>query len=390
MKLITKIQTLILIISFGMSSSVFCSEGGADAGAFLRMGAGAHAKSMGGAFTAIANSPAAAYWNPGGLAYMGSISMLASHNEMALDRSYTFISGIVPSSRNSSLGISWIGLNVSNIEARSGDTPDPDYYFNSANSAFLLSYSYKLSPLFSIGMNYKWLQERVYTSTLSGHGFDVGIFSKLTDTFSAGLMLQDVQSQVKGEDGFSQKFPLIYRLGLAATFAESFHAAVDFGFSNENYKNFALGLEYRPMAMLPIRAGFNQQGFVFGSGLNVPLQTMNLNLNYSYGQDPLSGSDVHTISVGLSYKPGGLNYSKAKTKPRRKTKYRTPLQYIVVQAGKLNVREGPSTKYGILGAIHKGQRFRKTGTIGNWVKIQVGKKKYGWVHKKFVKEYIRR
>ncbi len=390
MKFTAKVLVHSLLMMSFFAQTGMGGKGQADAGAFLRMGAGAHAKSMGGAFTAIANSPAAAYWNPGGLAQIESISLLASHNELALDRSYTFISGIVPSSRNSSLGISWIGLNVNNIEARSGDTTEPDYYFNSANSAILLSYSYKLSPLFSFGVNYKWLQERLYTSSLNGHGLDLGFFSKLTDTFSAGLMLQDVQSTVRGEGGFKQKFPLIYRLGLAASFSSDLHVAIDFSVSESKYRQFALGMEYRPVAMLPIRAGFNQQGFVFGSGLNLPLQTMNLNLNYSYTQDPLSGSDVHTISVGIGYKPTGLNFSRSRSKPKSRKKYRRPLQYIVVQTKKLNVREGPSTKYGVIGAIHQGQRFRKTGTIGNWVKIQVGKKKYGWVHKKFIKEYIRR
>ncbi|KAA3619608.1 MAG: hypothetical protein DWQ05_02465 [Calditrichaeota bacterium] len=382
---ITKILIL-LICSIQIS---IAQDGQATAGAFLRMGAGAHAKSMGGAFTAIANTPAASYWNPGGLAHIESISVLASHNEMALDRTYTFISGVVPSSRNSSLGISWIGLNVSNIEARTDDTSEPDYYFNSANSAFLLSYAYKFTSWFSVGLNYKWLQERVYTSSLSGHGFDFGVFSKLTDTFTAGLMLQDIQSTVKAEDGYKQPFPLIYRLGLAAQISNGFNTAFDISFNENKYSSFALGIEYKPMAMLPIRAGFNQQGFVFGSGLHMPLQTMNLRLDYSYGQDPLSGSDTHTISVGVGYKPAALNFSRdRKSSPVKQN--RQPLQYVVVQTKNLNVREGPSTKYRVLGAIHQGQRFRKTGSIGNWCKIKIGKKKYGWVHKKFIKEYIRR
>ncbi|MCA9732124.1 SH3 domain-containing protein [candidate division KSB1 bacterium] len=389
MKIKLFIPLFFLALSTFFANTCLAQEGMAQPGAFLRMGAGAHAKSMGGAFTAIANSPAAAYWNPAGLAHLESISLLVSHNAMALDRTYTFVSGAVPSSRNSSMGISWIGLNVSNIEARSGDTSEPDYYFNSANSAFLLSYSYKFSSLLSLGMNFKWLQQNVYTASQSGQGFDLGLFSRLTDTFTAGLMVQDIGSQVKGEDNYIEHFPLIYRVGLAASFPGGLNTAVDFSFSKEKYRNLAIGIEYRPMEMLPIRAGFNQQGFVFGSGLHMPLQTMNLQFDYSYGQDPLSGSDVHTISVGVSYKPVAMDNLREK-KNTKVAPPRKPLQYIVVQTENLNVREGPSANYAIIGAIHQGQKFLKVEAVGNWCKIQVGKKRYGWVHRKFIKEYIRR
>lgn len=57
------------------------------------------------------------------------------------------------------------------------------------------------------------------------------------------------------------------------------------------------------------------------------------------------------------------------------------VSYVVAQTN-VNVRSGPSTKYGKLGAILYGQSAQLLGTSGNWYKIQWGSGS-GYVYKKY-------
>ena len=57
-----------------------CASARADkyAGEFLKLGVGARALGMGGAFVGLADDASAGYWNPAGLAFMSSHQVMAS------------------------------------------------------------------------------------------------------------------------------------------------------------------------------------------------------------------------------------------------------------------------------------------------------------------------
>ena len=61
---------------------------------------------------------------------------------------------------------------------------------------------------------------------------------------------------------------------------------------------------------------------------------------------------------------------------------------VLVEADTLNVRNGPSTDYNILGKVHKGEEFRITGKnpgLGDWWQIDYGGQT-GWVYKPLVRD----
>lgn len=99
------------------------------AGEFLKIGAGARAIGMGGAFIAVADDASTAYWNPAGLAYVGSREILFQHSEMfgnAADYNYGSI--VWPlhsesggkSDRRAAIGISLVQLGISDIPVTPG------------------------------------------------------------------------------------------------------------------------------------------------------------------------------------------------------------------------------------------------------------------------------
>jgi cell wall-associated NlpC family hydrolase len=51
----------------------------------------------------------------------------------------------------------------------------------------------------------------------------------------------------------------------------------------------------------------------------------------------------------------------------------------VVTAGRLNVRQGPSTNYGVIHKLWLGNKVKVIGKLGSWYKIQLSDGRTGWV-----------
>ncbi|MFQ5632038.1 MAG: hypothetical protein ACE5I1_24980, partial [bacterium] len=106
-----RIITIIIALFFARVE-LDAQQAAGQPGAFLRIGAGARALALGGAFSAIADDPSAGFWNSAGLSQINNIHFTATHQRMSLDRNHNFIGGALPMGYSSTIGISWIGLGV--------------------------------------------------------------------------------------------------------------------------------------------------------------------------------------------------------------------------------------------------------------------------------------
>jgi len=91
-KIMNRIKNITILIVLILSSyfrDLYANDG-ILAGAFLRMGLGARANAMGGAFTGIAEGPAAAYYNPAGIPFMETRELILSYRFLSLDRNFNY------------------------------------------------------------------------------------------------------------------------------------------------------------------------------------------------------------------------------------------------------------------------------------------------------------
>ncbi len=222
-----------LVLTVGLAVLV-CQASGASAdkyaAEFLKVGAGARALGMGGAFVALADDASATYWNPAGLVSLTSIELSAMHAEQFGDIvNYDFITLGYPFSsleeRKSSIGVAIIRLAVDDIpytkdldwedygidgvpdtsdEGEGNGEWDPGerilldegkiVWKSNADMALLLSYATELSQKVRLGGTFKLVRQELMDNSSLGAGVDIGVIYSHSERLSFGAMLSDAST----------------------------------------------------------------------------------------------------------------------------------------------------------------------------------------------------
>ena len=99
---------IFVIISVTVSFGQTFRKVGTSAAQFLKIGVGARAVALAGAFGAIASDASTIYWNPAGMATLDNISWTGSHTNWFADISHQYTGLVVPTGNNASIGFSAI------------------------------------------------------------------------------------------------------------------------------------------------------------------------------------------------------------------------------------------------------------------------------------------
>lgn len=293
-----KISLALLIVmgSFLIStSSIYAS----DAGAFLRIGAGARALGMGGAFTAVADDATAAYWNPAGLTQIEKQEISSMYtNQFGLNISYSFLNYARVFGENA-FALNWIRLATDKIPKTGLDEngrPIIIDYFKDEENAVLLSGARKMTELISLGGNIKGIFEKIEEVNAFGFGLDLGMLFNLSKSLKAGLVIRNIGTNLKWDTGHSDTLPLTTTLGIAyKTFNDRVTLAVDMEKRKNRPLKFREGIEFWLSKNIAIRIGMNDKDFTAGAGLRMG----QFGLDYAYMSHDLGNS--HRISLAAKF-----------------------------------------------------------------------------------------
>ena len=191
------------------------------AGSFMENGGGARALGMGGAFTAVADDPSAAFWNPAGLATAAGKELLVMHSERfgdLIDRDFVAYTQPVAWSlfggESAGLGISAFRLGVEDIPFTEhlqdqldadGDgvvsdlellelfeLQDDIRYKSDQELALMLSYGEKVGA-WRVGGTLKFIRQSVGNYSSLGAGADVAFLRpQVWRHLDFGLKFQDI------------------------------------------------------------------------------------------------------------------------------------------------------------------------------------------------------
>lgn len=201
---------LILLLPFFLAAGVqpaaavdkFAAE-------FLKIGVGARALGMGGAFVSLADDATAAYWNPAGLVQLESREALGMHASQFGGVVYHDVLGVVTPIRSAgsraAIGVTVIRLAVDDIQitkdAKIGEdqngNPILDESLIRTESAYdlalLLSYARALGDRLSGGINVKLIRQSLAGEGSSfGVGADFGFLYQASPGLAFGLRLADI------------------------------------------------------------------------------------------------------------------------------------------------------------------------------------------------------
>ena len=283
---------------------------GGQAGAFLRMGVGARAIGMGGAFTGVADDASAVYWNPAGLVQIKNMETVGSYAVLSMDRRLSFFSVARNQPPLGTIATGIIDFGVTGIQGRDLNG-EPTGAFGDYQMAVLFSAARKVHPRVSLGASVKYLSHKLSSSSATGFGADIGAFVTGPKGITAGLVVQDAQSSIKWNTGLSQKetFPIQVRGGLGyRTPRFPVLLAVDLEKNMEQEVKYHGGAEYwlPPLkrvrsAQLALRAGVNNGEATAGASILSPLPWVRVQIDYAFSTDRLGEGPTHWMSLKLRF-----------------------------------------------------------------------------------------
>lgn len=298
---------MFLTINLNAEQKAIGSSSGGDfqkvagAGAqFLKVGIGARASGMAGAFTSLADDLSAIHWNPAGISDLKSISADFSYTQWFAGFSHNFAALSLPLGDNFTIAAHIVNLMSDDIEITTTDRPEGRGTFYRVNDmAIGASFGGYLTDQFSFGITARVVQNAFGSLSSSGFSFDVGtMYQTGIQGIKLGFSIHNLGTQMeysgqelKGSSKLNNAYysslidfqylsypyslPLIFRAGLSSDIYkdETNHlvGAFDFVTLSDSPEQFAFGAEYTWSDLIVARAGyrFGEDQFGFAGGVGI-------------------------------------------------------------------------------------------------------------------------
>ncbi|MFH1825009.1 MAG: PorV/PorQ family protein [Candidatus Firestonebacteria bacterium] len=264
--------------------------------AYLRNSIGAKPVSMGEASGGLADDVYSIFYNPAGISFVDNYSLLFSHIEFFQGIRYEITSGIIPVSKNTSIGISAIYIN-NGLQEKRDISGNPGGEFAPYQIIPIISFGKNLTSEISIGANVKIPYEVIDDYSNFKVLFDLAGFFKANSNYSFGINLQNV--------GVYENLPINLKLG--AGYNDNL---LKMGFDiNIPYKSsmiFNLGGEIKVIENLFLRGGLKYKlytNFDFISnvtlGFGFKFDIFSIDYGFKY-YDELG--NTHFVSLVVNFK----------------------------------------------------------------------------------------
>lgn len=268
----------------------------ADAGPFLRIGVGARALGMGGAFVALSDDATAIYWNPAGIAQLESGELATMYtNQFGLGAHYSFLAYGQPWGAEKGWAIGIVNLSLAQIPITDLDEhgrPVVIRYTGSSETALLLAYGQALFRS-SLGITVKGIRQTLADESSLGFGIDLGAKVPLFKALSLGAILRT--GFVNWSTGEKVVFPAQAVLGLAYRPIPKLSLGFDIGLQTSRRLEVHLGTEYWLVPQLALRLGVDRGNLTAGAGFSI----RQFKLDYAIMSHDLGLS--HRLSFGMEF-----------------------------------------------------------------------------------------
>ncbi|MEJ2634359.1 MAG: PorV/PorQ family protein [Calditrichia bacterium] len=314
-KWIACILLVFLIPAFGQNSSSIESVGTSTAN-FLKIGVGARAVAMGGAYVALSEDVSAIYWNPGALARLSKNEAIIQQSNWLVDSKIYFVGASYNFPLLGTLGLGFHYFTSGDIEETTLSAPDGTGRTFTANDFSLnLAYSRRITERFSAGVALKYIQETLDRESAGTIAVDIGSIFE-TNFFNGmriGMSLSnlggrmhfsgtDLSVQYTSNPQFPTKviranlktddwdIPLLFRFGLASDVMKNdkyrLTLSSDVMDSRDFIHRIMVGGEFAFLEKVFLRGGYkfnyDEEKFSLGAGVNLNVMGSEMRLDYAY------------------------------------------------------------------------------------------------------------
>lgn len=284
---------------------------------FLYLNPDARSSAMAGTFTSMFGDVNSIFYNPAGLATIDKKQLSIGFFKYLLDIN----SGNVAYTQKYK-DIGWFGAGIQYMNYGSFRKFDEQYNeigtFGANEIALSLSYASKFLPELSYGVNLKFIHSSIDEFSSSAVALDFGmLYYNLPGSFSAGISLQNLGTQISKYSESSEDLPLNLSIGVSkqleylplTVFANITQLNEDSDKFVERFKNFGIGGEFELSDNINLRLGYDngfRQNYKtgtttalagFSAGLGVQLEGR---YNFDYGLNSLGNAGA-THRINLRY-----------------------------------------------------------------------------------------
>jgi len=200
-----------------------------EAAPFLKIGVGARAAAMGGAYTAVADGVDAIAWNPSGLAGLPSRQVGFTRVAMGEDTRFDFI-GFAQPTRAGTFGAAVRHLGQGRLDGRDA-AGKPTGGFSASDTAADLGYGVSVSSGLRLGAALRYITSSIAEAEARSAAIDLGGLYRPErlgpGVAQVGLAVRNVGSRMRFADE-SSPLPLVVAAGASYRLPEGLTMAVDY------------------------------------------------------------------------------------------------------------------------------------------------------------------
>lgn len=298
------------------SAQLLPNFGGQRAGlstlSFLKNDMNTRSMGMGGASVALDGDLFSVSSNPAALTHLDEMRIGLSHLMLGGGIHQAMLSCQGKLKSEATMGFSVNTLNSGSMKVRTEFEPDGNgQYFSVSQTAFGVNYAQKLSDMFNLGINMKYIYEQISAYRNHVLAFDIGFlyetdfrdlkFAVLLQNFGGNSAISGDEVMVnynRNEEMELSRYtvPTVFKMGLSLTAWEAggkkLTAAMELNNPNDNAENLRFGAELDLKQILQVQAGVK----LSVKGQRVP----------TFGFRYKSRLGVHPLHVGYAMNPGSF------------------------------------------------------------------------------------